>query len=144
MSKKTAKPLAKRASFIECMECLPVSTLPEGPLWTYEVKLDGYRLEAAFAKLPDATVIDGEVVAIDEHGLTDFNLLQHYHSAATQIHYFGFDILTLKGKSLLQLPLDERRELLAKTLPISEYVSLSVVDRRPAANIMQFRSQGRP
>jgi hypothetical protein len=29
------------------MECLPVETIPEGNLWTYELKLDGYRLIAA-------------------------------------------------------------------------------------------------
>jgi ATP-dependent DNA ligase len=28
------------------MDRLPVSKLPEGPEWTYEIKLDGYRLEA--------------------------------------------------------------------------------------------------
>jgi putative SOS response-associated peptidase YedK len=33
-------------SFFESMECLPVSQIPEGPAWTYEIKLDGYRLEA--------------------------------------------------------------------------------------------------
>jgi ATP-dependent DNA ligase len=27
------------------MDCLPVSELPEGRDWTYELKLDGYRLE---------------------------------------------------------------------------------------------------
>ena len=27
------------------MECLPVSKVPDGPGWTYEIKLDGYRLE---------------------------------------------------------------------------------------------------
>lgn len=31
--------------FIETMDCLPVSKLPEGAEWTYELKLDGYRLE---------------------------------------------------------------------------------------------------
>jgi bifunctional non-homologous end joining protein LigD len=25
------------------MECLPVEKIPEGDLWTYELKLDGYR-----------------------------------------------------------------------------------------------------
>jgi ATP-dependent DNA ligase len=34
------------AGFIETMDCLPVSKLHEGPEWTYETKLDGYRLEA--------------------------------------------------------------------------------------------------
>ena len=35
-----------KVSFIEPMECLPVAKIPEGPDWTYEIKLDGYRLEA--------------------------------------------------------------------------------------------------
>ncbi len=40
-------PLKKRpAGFIEAMECLPVSSLPEEPQWSYEIKLDGYRLQA--------------------------------------------------------------------------------------------------
>ena len=38
--------LKSGAAFIETMDCLPVSKLPEGPEWTYELKLDGYRLEA--------------------------------------------------------------------------------------------------
>jgi ATP-dependent DNA ligase len=37
--------LTQAAGFIETMDCLPVSKLPEGPQWTYEIKLDGYRLE---------------------------------------------------------------------------------------------------
>jgi hypothetical protein len=32
------------ARFIEPMECLPVEEIPEGDVWTYELKLDGYRL----------------------------------------------------------------------------------------------------
>jgi ATP-dependent DNA ligase len=45
MPKKSSFPRGP-AGFIETMECLPVSRLPEGPGWTYEIKLDGYRLEA--------------------------------------------------------------------------------------------------
>ena len=33
----------REAGFIEPMECLAVTKLPEGPDWTYEIKLDGYR-----------------------------------------------------------------------------------------------------
>jgi ATP-dependent DNA ligase len=37
--------LAKgKAEFIEPTECALVSKLPEGPEWTFEVKLDGYRV----------------------------------------------------------------------------------------------------
>jgi ATP-dependent DNA ligase len=45
MPKKRALP-KQAAHFIETMDCLPVPRLPEGPEWTYEIKLDGYRLEA--------------------------------------------------------------------------------------------------
>jgi bifunctional non-homologous end joining protein LigD len=32
--------------FIEPMECLAVTKLPDGQQWLYEIKLDGYRAEA--------------------------------------------------------------------------------------------------
>ena len=38
------------ARFIEPMEYLPVENIPEGKLWTYELKLDGYRLVAVKAE----------------------------------------------------------------------------------------------
>jgi DNA ligase D-like protein (predicted ligase) len=150
--------------FIESMECLPVAKLPEGSEWSYELKIDGYRLEAvkvgkkvtvfsrrrnvlnerfpqiaqALAKLPASTVIDGEVCALNDEGRSDFNLLQNFRSAEAQIRYFAFDILALKGKSLLKLPLDERRAILNDVLPANDHVRFSVVDRRPLANMMAF------
>jgi hypothetical protein len=39
-AKKRKQPAAKVA-FIESMECLPVAKLPEGPEWSYEIKLSG-------------------------------------------------------------------------------------------------------
>jgi ATP-dependent DNA ligase len=44
MPNKPALP-KQAASFIETMDCLSVSNLPDGPEWIYEIKLDGYRLE---------------------------------------------------------------------------------------------------
>jgi ATP-dependent DNA ligase len=64
------------------------------------------------AGLPDDTVIDGEVVALDEHGRPSFNLLQGFGNAQTIVLY-AFDLLMLRGKDVRQLwPFDDRREQL--------------------------------
>jgi DNA ligase D-like protein (predicted ligase) len=142
------------ATFVESMECLGVATLPEGPNWTYEIKLDGFRLEAiktkdgttlysrrrnvlnrkflyiadALADLPDDTIIDGELVALDGDNRSDFHLLQNFRSAEARIHYYTFDILMLKGRSVAERPLKERRDILEHVLPRNNHVSLSVFD----------------
>jgi ATP-dependent DNA ligase len=48
MDKKTSRRAKKttKAAFVESMECLGVKVLPTGKDWSYEIKLDGYRLEA--------------------------------------------------------------------------------------------------
>jgi bifunctional non-homologous end joining protein LigD len=146
------------------MECLPVMTLPEGSEWTFEIKQDGIRLEAIkklgeialysrrrntlnrkfqdvaneLRRLPNSTVIDGEVVALDANGRPDFTLLQNFRPGEYKIHYYAFDILVLNGRRLTNLPLDERRKILAETLPRGDHIGLSVVDRGPPADILSF------
>ena len=39
----------RKADFIEPMDCAPVSKLPDGPGWVFEIKLDGYRAIAVKA-----------------------------------------------------------------------------------------------
>jgi ATP-dependent DNA ligase len=68
----------------------------------------------ALASMPDDTVIDGEVVALDRDGKPSFNLLQNYGSAGAPVHFFIFDVLILKGKDVMGEPLIRRRELLEK------------------------------
>jgi bifunctional non-homologous end joining protein LigD len=156
------------AAFIETMDCLPVAAVPEGPEWTYEIKLDGYRLEAvktkgnvtvysrrrnvlnekfryiadALEKLPDETVLDGELVAMDEDGRSNFNLLQNFKSAASKIHYFAFDVLMHKGKPLADQPLEKRRAILSKILPRNDHISLSAVGRSASQMLAFVKEHG--
>jgi bifunctional non-homologous end joining protein LigD len=149
MAKKGSFP-RRPAGFIETMDCLPVSRLPEGPGWTYEIKLDGYRLEAvrsagrttlysrrqnvlnqkfhyiatALKDLPEDTVIDGELVALGPDGQPDFNLLQNFRSAESRIIYYAFDILIHKQRNLTELPLSERRAILSSVIEPGEHVAV--------------------
>src|SRR5467141_1802584 len=149
------------ASFVEPMDCLSVSRLPEGLGWIWEIKLDGYRALAvksltgvtlfsrnrkslnrqfpniveALADLSAGTVVDGEVVALDESGRPDFNLLQHFRAESSRIQYYIFDLLCWKDRDLTRLPMVERRELLKsvlalddKRLKISDYIEAAPKD----------------
>ena len=132
----------REAGFVEPMECLAVSKLPAGWDWVYEIKLDGYRAFAinsngklslysrrrkSFARqyqhvfdalrgLPKNTVIDGEIVALDDAGRPNFSFLQHSRSQANRIRYFVFDLLVYDNRDLTQLPLIERREILRSVI----------------------------
>ena len=128
------------AKFIEPMLLLRTEKLPESADYQFELKFDGYRALAikgggkvqlrsrndndfnarypgivkALAPLPDDTVIDGEVVALDPEGKPSFNLLQNHGSSGAPLHFFIFDLLVLKGKDVMGKSLTERRELLEK------------------------------
>ncbi len=128
-----------KAKFIEPMLLLRTEKLPDGPAWLHELKFDGYRAIAiksdgkvhlrsrndndfnerypgivkGLAAMPDDTVIDGEVVALDPEGKPSFNLLQNYASGAP-LHFFIFDVLVLKGRDVMREPLTKRRDLLEK------------------------------
>jgi DNA ligase D-like protein (predicted ligase) len=137
--------LPKRdAEFIEPMECALVAKLPEGPDWCYEVKLDGYRaigvktsrdaiiysrngknfnkryphIAEALGVLPAGTVVDGEIVALDDSGRPNFHALQHFQASASRIRYFVFDLLVLRGRNLTNMPLTKRRELMKSVLKL--------------------------
>ena len=64
--------------------------------------------------MPDETVIDGEVVALDEEGRPSFNTLQNYGSSGAPLHFFIFDVLVLKGRDVMGEPLMKRRGLIEK------------------------------
>jgi ATP-dependent DNA ligase len=125
------------------MLLLSSTSLPEGDDWQYELKLDGYRAIAfkssgkvylrsrndndfgsrypaiakALSSLPDETIIDGEVVALED-GRPSFNLLQNHGSSGVPLIFYVFDLLMLSGRDVMKEPLSVRRELLeSKVLP---------------------------
>ena len=57
----------------------------------------------ALADLPADTVIDGEVVALDDSGRPDFHRLQHFGAEASRIQYFIFDLLIWNGRDLTKM-----------------------------------------
>jgi bifunctional non-homologous end joining protein LigD len=122
------------------MLLLRTDSLPDGEQWLYELKLDGYRAIAfkrngvvhlrsrndndfsgrypgvvkGLAKMPDDTVIDGEVIAFDDDGHPSFSALQNYGSAAAPVIYYVFDVMVLGGRNVVREPLDKRRALLER------------------------------
>jgi ATP-dependent DNA ligase len=75
-------------------------------------------IAAALANLPDDTVVDGEIVAIDPEGRPSFNALQNYGSDQTPLIYYLLDAMVLNGRDLHDKTLEARRKLLdEKILP---------------------------
>jgi bifunctional non-homologous end joining protein LigD len=119
--------------------------------WIFEIKWDGYRAVAEvgkqvrfysrnglsfdrlypkvtneLGKIKTPAILDGEVVVINEKGKPDFQKLQQYdmHPNLT-IVYYTFDCMAVNGKSILNLPLIERKEILKALLPKSKIIQYS-------------------
>ncbi|MFN2576470.1 MAG: non-homologous end-joining DNA ligase [Pyrinomonadaceae bacterium] len=131
------------------------------PEWIFETKWDGFRSicfikgsEARFvsrnqiemtpqypelhrvAKQIEAreAILDGEIVALDEHGMPRFQLLQprvgrksgiDALSGKGQIVYFVFDLLYADGNDLRNCPVVERKAKLAEILRPTNFIKLS-------------------
>lgn len=111
--------------------------------WIFEIKWDGYRAVAycagdrvelvsrnlisfankygpvteALEQLGLQAVFDGEIVAVNQKGLADFQLLQNWQNHPVHLQFFIFDLLWLEGYDLTGLPLLERKRILGEILP---------------------------
>jgi bifunctional non-homologous end joining protein LigD len=132
-----------KPQFIEPMKARLVDDPPTHGDWIYELKFDGIRaiaiknnakvslisrngnkLDGRFPEIAESIknlpvrecVIDGEVVALDEDGRSSFQLLQalEMEGRKAPLRFYVFDLLQLDGKSLLGLPLEQRKQVLAK------------------------------
>ena len=165
-SATAGRPTRRRTepAFIEPMQAKPVTKLPPGEEWTFEIKFDGYRCVAVkqgsevtlfsrnkkvfdkrFPKIRDAVVdlpgefvLDGELVAFDAQGRPSFQLLQDATSKDESIFYFIFDLLNRAGERLLDVPLARRRVLLASLLTSAkDPLRLSAQLQAPSGQIVQ-------
>src|SRR5256714_611233 len=129
--------------FVEPMKARLVDEPPTHGNWLYELKFDGIRaiaikdgkkvslisrngnkLDKRFPEISEAVkdlpvqecVIDGEAVALDEDGRSSFQLLQalEMEGRKAPLRFYVFDLLQLNAKSLLELPVEQRKQVLAK------------------------------
>lgn len=138
MKPELEQPPKARLDFIKPMLAKLVAQLPSRGDWIYELKLDGYRvlvlkkrgivtlfsrrgnnlnalfpsIAAAFEFLSDNTMIDGELVVLDDRGKPSFSALQHSRFTPDALYFYAFDLLIHQGRDLRKLPLTDRRRLL--------------------------------
>ncbi|HEY2987562.1 MAG TPA: DNA ligase D [Candidatus Binatia bacterium] len=135
----------KLPDFIPPQLATLVDVVPAGEEWLHEIKFDGYRVlcrndgrtvrfftregkdwTARFGALGDAagrlpvrqTLLDGEIVVMDEQGASHFQSLQEAlgKNETARLIYYVFDLLHLDGYDLTAAPLLVRKEILARLL----------------------------
>src|SRR5690606_847901 len=74
--------------------------------------------------------LDGEVTALGGSGISSFSAIQSALSKkqTTSLFYFAFDLLYLDGYDLREIPLSDRKKLLAALLQTVSLQQLQYVD----------------
>ena len=141
---------------------------PAAAGWLHELKLDGYRIQARkdgakvqmltrsgldwtdrvravaaeVARLPvDAVTLDGEVVVLAADGTTNFADLQasFQEGARNPLTYFCFDLLHVDGHSPRDLPLLDRKKMLAEILAGADAETLQFCEHLEGDGEAMFR-----
>jgi bifunctional non-homologous end joining protein LigD len=132
-----------------------LATLTDAPFddkgWIFEDKYDGFRMVAtieggkvtlysrngkiisqnyidvakALEGVNGDAVIDGELVALDNKGVSHFQLLQNARRDEAKLQYCPFDLMFQDGEDLRDLPLLERKKRLKSVLPRHKLIAFS-------------------
>ncbi|MBX4190266.1 non-homologous end-joining DNA ligase, partial [Candidatus Parcubacteria bacterium] len=125
----------------------------DNPNWIFEIKWDGYRTIAEVEKKgkvrlysrnglsfneqfssvaeelatwKEDAILDGEMVVVDEHGKSHFQLMQNYQTTKEgNLVYYIFDLIRYKDQDLRKVPLMDRKKLLKEILPASKQIRFS-------------------
>lgn len=119
----------------------------DDPDWIFEVKWDGYRalgfinkgevellsrnnksfnekfypIHQILSKWTINAVVDGEILVLNEKGVSNFGNLQNWRSEADgALVFYVFDLLWYEGKNLMELPLIQRQRILKEILPADD------------------------
>jgi bifunctional non-homologous end joining protein LigD len=132
-----------------------LATLTDAPFddpdWVFEDKYDGFRMVAgiehgrvtlfsrngkiishsyvdvarALERVQGDAVLDGELVVLDEHGVSRFQLLQNALRHEARLLYRVFDLMFHDGEDLRAWPLLQRKQRLRALLPKHSLLSFS-------------------
>ncbi len=132
-----------------------LATLTDAPFndreWIFEDKYDGFRMVSvikdgsvtlysrngkiishsyievarALERFKVDAVLDGELVALDRHGVSRFQLLQNALRHEAKLLYCVFDMMFCDGEDLRGLALLERKKRLRSVLPRQPLLSFS-------------------
>jgi bifunctional non-homologous end joining protein LigD len=148
-----ARPASGKVAFTPQL-CSSRPTAPKGEVWLHELNWDGYRLLAeldagkvtlrtrngldwtakfagiaeAIARLPvDHATLDGELVALDDQGRSDFSALQRALKArdSSALRFLVFDLPRLAGIDLSASRLLDRKQLLEALLAAAPSAELA-------------------
>lgn len=124
-----------------------VKSAPEGGSWVHEIKFDGYRflglinkedvvlqtrngndwtakfpdMADALRKLPvESAIVDGELVALDSNGVSNFQLLQNSIKGDSEalLVFYLFDLIYLNGYNIEKVTLEDRKALLKQLMQV--------------------------
>lgn len=161
-------PKEHQPTFLTPQLAQQAESAPEGSGWLHELKLDGYRMQArkegalvqmltrsgldwtarmpaiaaAVAALPTQSVtLDGEVVVLAPDGTTNFADLQasFQDGARNPLTFFVFDLLHLNGGNPRDLPLRDRKALLAEVLTTADPVHLRLSEHLESNGQQMFQ-----